>query len=166
MAKAKNEPKPRERRSEEQRIAELEARIAELKARAERKKAKKDPALRHVSAALRSVDKALGASQDQATRRVLSDARANLAAVLSLGGGSAPAQRSGGAQRAPRGSGGSVDAARLLQYVTQHPGLRGEQLSEALGTDSTSMRPVMHRLIEERKVRTTGQRRGMQYYPA
>lgn len=166
MAKAKNEPKSRTRRSEEQRIAELEARIAELKARAERKKAKKDPALRHVSAALRSIDKALGASQDQATRRVLSEARASVAAVLSLGGASAPSERSSGAPRAPRGGGGSVDATRLLQFVTQNPGLRGEQISEALGTDSTSMRPAMHRLIEERKVRTTGQRRGMQYYPA
>ena len=39
MAKSKQEPKPRERRSEEQRIAELEARIVDLKARAERKKA-------------------------------------------------------------------------------------------------------------------------------
>ena len=44
-----------------------------------------------------------------------------------------------------------------------HPGQRGEQISAALGTDSTTMRPVMKRLIEERKVKTKGERRGMTY---
>ncbi len=163
MAKAKNEPKLRPRRSEEQRIAELEARIAELKARAERKKAKKDPTLRHVSLALRSIDKALSATQDNATKRSLVETRTALSAVLSLGGVAASSGRGASAPRVR--SGGSVDAAQLLHYVTQHPGQRGEQISDALGTDSVTMRPVMHRLIAEKKVRTTGQRRGTQYYP-
>ena len=108
MAKAKNEPKLRPRRSEEQRIAELEARIAELKARAERKKAKKDPTLRHVSLALRSIDKALSATQDNATKRSLVETRTALSAVLSLGGVAASSGRGASAPRVR--SGGSVDA--------------------------------------------------------
>ena len=33
-------------------------------------------------------------------------------------------------------------------------------------SDTKAMRPVMHRLIDERKVKTKGQRRGMTYHPA
>jgi len=56
-----------------------------------------------------------------------------------------------------------VDEAALLNYVRSNPGQRGEQISEALGTDSNSIRPVMQRLIADRKVKTHGQRRGMTY---
>jgi hypothetical protein len=163
MAKAKTEPKSRQRRSEEQRIAELEARIADLKARAERKKAKKNPTLKHVSLALRAIDKALAAAEDSATRQALSECRTGLSAVLSLHGITVPGGRS---NNAPRGRGSDrVSAEQLLAHVTKHPGQRGEEIAAALGTDTTTMRPVMHKLIGDKKVKTTGQRRGMQYYP-
>src|SRR5690242_12298349 len=81
----------RTRRSEEQMIADLEAKIAQIKAKAEAKKARRDPSLRHISAALRSIDKALDASEDQATRAALDEARSTISACLQLNGVAAKA---------------------------------------------------------------------------
>lgn len=153
------EDSPRVRRSEEQRIAELEAKITELKARAEAKKAKKDPSLRHISAALRSIDKALSTIQDAATKGVLTETRTALSACLSLNGVSARNVLVPRARPSAR-----VDEAAVLAYVQEHPGARGEVIAAALGTDTKTMRPVMHRLIDDRKVKTKGEARGMQYF--
>jgi hypothetical protein len=138
----------RTRRNEDQIIADLESKIAALKARAQRKK---DPALKHVTAAMRSIDKALEATDDTATRQALNEARATLSAVLSLEGTLVPRTVS------------KVDAAALLAHIRAHPGQRAEQIAAALGTDSKSMRPVMRGLIEDRKVKTSGEKRGMTY---
>ncbi len=153
------EDRTRTRRTEEQRIAELEAKIAELKARAEAKKVKKDPSLRHISAALRSIDKALATIQDAATKSALSETRTALSACLSLNGVS---QRNVLVPRARPSL--RVGEDQLLAYVQEHPGARGEVIAAALGTDTKSMRPVMHRLIDDRKVKTKGEARGMQYF--
>jgi hypothetical protein len=151
----------RTRRTEEDRIAELEAKIASIKARAERKKVKKDPSLKHMSAALRSIDKAMAESEDTATRQALDEARSTLSAALSLNG---VVMAAGSKTRGRRSAGGSsVDEATLLTYVENNPGSRGEQIAAALGTDTKSVRPVMQRLIADRKVKTRGQRRGMTY---
>lgn len=150
----------RQHRTEEARIAELEAKIAAIRARAERKKVKKDPSLHHISAAVRSVDKALGETSDAAMRRALDEARSTLSACLSLSGVVVAA----GTRSRVRTMGGSaVDEGTLLTYVRSNPGQRGEQIAQALGTDTKAMRPVMKRLIEGGKVRTKGERRGMQY---
>lgn len=148
------------RRTEEQRIADLEAQIARLKARAAAQKVKKDPALKHVSAALRSIDQAASQTEDRVLRQSLIEARTSLSACLQLKGvtltpkGSSP-------KRMVRG--GAIDPDALLAYVRNNPGQRGEQISAALGTDSTSMRPVMKQLIADRRVKTQGERRGMVY---
>jgi hypothetical protein len=149
------------RRNEEQLIHDLEAKIASLKAKAERKKVKKDPSLKHISMAVRSIDKALGESSDSATRQALNEARSTLSACLSLSGVIVASGTKVRGRRAANG--GAVDEAALLNYVRNNPGQRGEQISEALGTDSNTMRPVMKRLIEDKKVKTKGERRGMQY---
>ena len=149
------------RRTEEQRIEELEAKIASLKARAESKKARRDPALRHVRAALRSIDKALAETDDAATRGALDEARATISACLSLNDVGGRSDRGVLIPRARPTS--RVDDATLLAYIQAHPGNRGEQIAAALRTDTRTMRPVMHRLISERKVKTKGQRRGMTY---
>ena len=156
-----NTPVTRVRRTEEARIEALEAQIAALKQRAEAKKVKRDPALKHVSAALRSIDKALSFSEDQATRQALDEARATISAALSLNGVSARGTLVPQRRRAVA----TIEPAALLEFIQAHPGSRGEQIAAELGTDTKLMRPLMHRLIDERKVKTKGQRRGMTYHP-
>jgi hypothetical protein len=149
------------RRTEEDLIAELEAKIAAIKTRAARKQVRKDPSLRHISGAVRSIDKALAESSDNATRQALNEARSTLSACLSLSGVVVAGGTKVRGRRAANG--GAVDEDALLNYVRNNPGQRGEQISQALGTDSNTMRPVMKRLIEDKKVKTKGKRRGMQY---
>lgn len=153
------------RTTEEQRIAKLEAQIAALRAKAEAKKLKKDPALKYVSAALRSIDKASAETEDKALREALGDARSTLSACLQLNGVTLTPKGSG-TKRPARVSGESVDSNTLFSYVRNNPGQRGEQISAALGTDSTAMRPAMKQLIEDGKVKTKGERRGMAYFAA
>lgn len=149
------------RRTEEQRIADLEAQIAAIKARAQRKQMKKDPSLRHISAAIRSIDKATNESGDSATRNALAEARSTLSACLSLSGVVLPQGARGRGRRVVGGA--KVDESTLLNYVRNNPGQGGSQIAEALGTDAGSVRPSMHRLIADGKVKSRGQRRGMTY---
>jgi hypothetical protein len=151
------------RRSEADRIAELESRIAHLKARMDEKKVKKDPALKHVAKAVMAIDLAAGETRDVPLRNALESARSILAACLSLTGVVVPQQA-----RKSRSSGGSagVDAETLLRYVRENPGRRGEQISTALGTTSDAMRPTMKQLIEDGRVKVSGQRRATSYSPA
>jgi hypothetical protein len=163
MAKKKQAPKDepatrRRRRGIDQRIAELEAKIAAIREREARKTARADPALRHASAALKSIDKALAATKDTPTRQTLNDARASLSAVFGSSGTVGPG---GSVRRNARDIAGLTDV--LLNYVRSNPGQRGEQIAAALATDTTSIRPVMKRLIAEGKVTTEGNRRGMTY---
>lgn len=143
------------RRSEEQLVAELEARILALKNRAARKAARRNPAVRHTSAAVKSIDKALAATEDNATRKALLEARTTLSACLQLDGVTSSS--------APRAAAAAVSAEELLDYVKKNPNLRGEQIAAALGSDSRTIRPVMQKLIAARKVKTKGQRRAMTY---
>jgi len=53
---------------------------------------------------------------------------------------------------------------RLLDYVARNPGRRGEHIAAKIGTDTTTIRLPMKKLIAAGKVRTTGQRRGMAYF--
>jgi len=148
-------PKTRIRRTEDQLIADLEAKIEHLKVRVAAKAAKKDPTLRHVSKAIKSIDAALDATGDAATRTALQEARVTLTACLGLNGVIAPH----GGRSAKR-----VDGAALLDFVRSNPGQRGEHIAAALDTDTKALRAPMKRLIEERKIRTKGERRGMQYF--
>lgn len=152
------------RRSEADRIAELESRIAQLKARMDEKKVKKDPALRHVTKAVKAIDAAAAETRDVPLRNALESARSTLAACLSLTGVVVP-QQSGRKSRSI-GGGAPVDSETLLRYVRENPGQRGEQISTALGTTSDAMRPTMKQLIEAGQVKVRGQRRATSYLPA
>lgn len=164
MAKKKSptkEPAPRKRRGIEDRIAALEAQIARIREREARKKAKADPAMRQVALALRALDKAVATIQDGEAKKTLNGARASLKELLPSG---AAAASSAGTGRSRRSAADVEDLSKtLLDYVRSHPGLRGEQLAEALATDTGTIRPAMKRLIEAGKIRTSGQRRGMTY---
>ena len=79
-------PPKRTRRTPDQIIADLQAEIARVKARAAQAEVRKDPALRHISGAVRAIDKAMGETNDKATRTELAEARATLSACLALNG--------------------------------------------------------------------------------
>lgn len=151
------------RRTTEQKIADLEHKIAQLKVEAARRQAQKSPAIRHTKEALRSIDRALATTDSVATRAALQEARSTLVACLAIDG-----VVLGGGMAKPRGRRSSANvgelARELLEYVTRHPGQRGEQIAAALGTDVATMRKPMKQLIAERQVKTRGQRRGMTYH--
>jgi hypothetical protein len=162
----KTQPK-RARKSYEDKIAELQQKIEAIKRREEEKKQKKSPVLRFVRGALTSIDKALASCDDNVMKKELGEARLILSALLAMGGASAasltPVARASG-----RRSSVEVEnlGEMLLSHVKKHPGQRGEQIASDLGTDTKTMRLPMKKLIEDGKITTKGQRRGMCYFPA
>jgi hypothetical protein len=87
------EKKTRNRRTEEQRIADLQAEIERLQKRAVVKKAKKSPALKALTDAVRSIDTALRSADSGTLKKALSDAREPLAAYLAMEGVPIPQRR-------------------------------------------------------------------------
>jgi hypothetical protein len=150
----------RTRRTPDQRIADLQAEIERIKAREAQQKVKKDPSLRHISAAVHALDKATAATQGKATRVALTEARATLAACLALNG-AAPVGAKGTLVPRPRRE--KPDAERVLAYLTKHPGSRGEDIAAELGTDTGTLRPVLHRLRDDGKVKVAGKARATTY---
>lgn len=154
------------RQSTEDRIKRLEDQIRAIKERAERKSVRANPAIKYMGAALRSIEKAMSSTEDAALRKALDEARATVSACLSLCGVTAKSARGvlTPRSRANGRSDGRPDADSLLKYVKSNPGSRSEDVTAALGTNAASIRPVMHELIAEGRVRTEGQRRGMRYF--
>jgi hypothetical protein len=74
-------------------------------------------------------------------------------------------------KKAPKGHRRSADdvaqmGEALVAHVKANPGQRGEEIAKALRTDVGTMRLPMLALIEAKKVKTQGQRRGMRYFVA
>jgi hypothetical protein len=157
----------RHRRSAEQVIAALEAEIEAIRERAARRKRKSDPTTRYTLAAVRSMEKASAAATDPVLKKALEEARGGLAAYLTFQG-IVPAARAGAQARIVRRSTEALEqtGASLLDYVREHPGQRSEDIATALGSDTKAIRKPMQTLLAERKLKTTGARRGMRYYAA
>jgi len=163
----KKSPQKRARKSYEEKIAELQHKIEAIRKREEEKKQKKSPVLRFVRGALTALDKALANCDDSVMKKELGEARLRVSAVLALSGASAASLTPVASNRGRRSQ---VEVENLgevlLAHVKKHPGQRGEQIASDLGTDTKTMRLPMKKLIDEGKVKTTGQRRGMCYFPA
>jgi hypothetical protein len=153
----------RVRRTDEQMIEALETEIQRLKQRAVRQKVTRAPAIRHTTNAVKHIDAALADSDDKATRQALDEARSTLVACLAVAGVLLPAGN-GKVRRGTHDKSQLADA--VLAHVREHSGQRGEQIAAALGTDVNAMRPAMKSLIAENRIKTRGQRRGMQYFAA
>lgn len=78
-----------------------------------------------------------------------------------------------GSQRAPK-SGGRVRRSaeqlaevqeRILSVLAKSPGLTSEQLQAAVGMEKQQLQRPLQLLREEHKIRTTGQKRAMRYFP-
>jgi hypothetical protein len=153
----------RVRRTDEQLIADLEAEIQSLKNRAVQRRTTRSPAIKHATKAVKYIDAAMAESDDKPTRQALEEARTALVACLTVSGVVVPA--GGGRMRRSAIDKAELETA-LLAHIKTHSGQRGEQIAAALSTDTKAMRPVMHKLIAEHKVKTRGERRGMQYFAA
>ena len=146
--------KKRTRRSPEERIKELQAKIVEIQTRAARKR---DPTMTHINASVRAIDKALGTTEDSATRKALEEARTTLAACLQMNG------VSNGAVRATTTRRREIQPRDVLAYLKSNPGSAAADVADALGTDTASLRPVIKELVEAKQVKRTGVARGTRY---
>ena len=76
----------------------------------------------------------------------------------------APRRPRAGAKRSP------TDLARLerrlAEYIAQHPGERVEQINKALKTKTKDVRLPMAKLVNIGTIKTRGNRRATQYFPA
>jgi hypothetical protein len=59
-----------------------------------------------------------------------------------------------------------LSAACEVALVRAHAGQRREQIVAVLGTNTNTMRPVIHALIADDKITTRGERRGIQHLAA
>ena len=151
----------RPRRSDEERIAALQDEIEKIKQRAAERKVRRDPALRFISGALRNIDKATAVTKDKATRGALAEARATLSACLELNGAIPGAASGRSLKPMPRLE--KPDPQRVLDYIKKNPGVRAGQICDELGTDTASLRPVLHELRDQGRVKVEGKARGTRY---
>ena len=110
-------------------------------------------------AALDSLTAALGqAATDRLRARVLATHPASRPAREPRS--KAPASR-------PKRSPAELAAAmeRLHRFIAEHPGLRTEEIRQALGTSRRGMALPLRRLVAEGILRTEGVKRSTRYYP-
>jgi len=153
----------------EDQIAALERKIQNIKKKAEEKRLKANPAVKHIRAALKALDNGMASCSETAIRKELGEARAMLAACLTLASAGATVVSSSSESSSRRAASAMINVNvrpdHILEYVINNPGLRGELIADALGTDTKSMRAPMKKLIEQKRIRTTGQARATAYHP-
>ena len=109
---------------------------------------------------MRSIDKAAKATGDNAVRKALEEARATLGACLAMNGANPGKGVLKPAKRGPARAAAAANPGAVLTYVRNNPGSSGEQIAEAQGTDTKTLRLVLRELIE---VKATGKARGTRY---
>ncbi len=58
-----------------------------------------------------------------------------------------------------------ADQQRIHGYVNDLPGSKAEQIGAALGLNAVEMRVPIAKLLDEAKIKKTGQRRATKYFP-
>jgi DNA-binding NtrC family response regulator len=75
--------------------------------------------------------------------------------------GGAPRRR-----RARRSKAGREELARaLVEHIGAHPGAKMEDIKEALGEETKTLRPIVNRLLSDGQLRKEGERRATRYFP-
>lgn len=89
-------------RSDDVRIAELQAKIDSIKTRGERKKARANPAVRLSVQAAKLLDKAMNATHSAVLRKALEEARMTVGAAVAVEGWTLPQVGSAGKKSAAK----------------------------------------------------------------
>lgn len=92
---------------------------------------------------------------------------------LDLSSETAPARRASTNGHAANGHRGKGDkrapeemealATKFVAYVGKHPGMRIEQINKELGTSTKDLQLPIRKLIAEKRIKATGQRRATKY---
>lgn len=78
--------------------------------------------------------------------------------------GDAPAPSASAPEARQPTSKGRLDQ-RLLAYIRAQPGQRTEQIAQGMRVESKRLKPLLKRFVRKGVLRTSGQRRGTQYFP-
>lgn len=76
----------------------------------------------------------------------------------------APSTKAKGAKRSPEAMAETME--RLDNYVSDYPGQGTEEIGKALSLSTKEIARPMKKLIDDGKIKTTGQKRATRYYPA
>jgi len=123
--------------------------------------------------AMQTLQAALGAANDVVARlRPGTVTTSNLRSVTSAtqpSASRAPVTRTAGArakgEKRPSNEIESVRT-RLLEFIERNPGLRVEQINAKLGTTTRDVALPLRKLIGEGVIRSEGEKRSTQYFPA
>jgi len=79
---------------------------------------------------------------------------------------SRPAKAKSRRRAAPRSKAGKEQLARaLVDYVTEHPSAKMEDIKVAIGEETLILRPIVNKLIKNGHLRKEGERRATRYFP-
>jgi len=112
-------------------------------------------------AAMQTLEAALGAANDVAARLGRGAPAAVSAPAI---GRVTPKARAKGEKRAAN----EIESIgeRLADFIQRNPGLRVEQINRELGTTTREVALPLRKLIADRVIRSEGEKRSTQYFPA
>jgi hypothetical protein len=79
--------------------------------------------------------------------------------------GAAPAAKAPKAKRGKRSTADvSATAGKLVEYIAKNPGQSIEQIGKGMNIHTKHLKLPAKKLLEDKKLKTTGQRRGTKYF--